>query len=294
MNYEIPEVAEFTEEIERLETSTPGHAKFFNAIYEKIFHNTLFLRAKTAILESEIAKSIAIALGRNQALVFNTYDDMAAWFSDAANAENVAGLANGTNLYIIAKDVPDYWWSSVHQKYYELETQKVDLTKYDNIIGDTDISDIGDGTLTSGVKALNNNLGEINSNITATDGSKFRYAVTDDGKPGCIVTGKDGADTVFPFSDFKNLKVQHGGGTSGFTINVICESDGKAIMFCGSRSYFGKIYFRKNGTVFASDSVDNTIVYLDRIIDVKKGDKLQLQHTEVNSNYYTSGCIVYS
>lgn len=135
---------------------------------------------------------------------------------------------------------------------------------------------------------------QINSNITATDGSKFRYAVTDDGKPGCIVTGKDGADTVFPFSDFKNLKVQHGGGTSGFTINVICESDGKAIMFCGSRSYFGKIYFRKNGTVFASDSVDNTIVYLDRIIDVKKGDKLQLQHTEVNSNYYTSGCIVYS
>lgn len=165
MNYEIPEVAEFTEEIERLETSTPGHAKFFNAIYEKIFHNTLFLRTKTAVLETEIAKAIAIALGRNQALVFNTYDDMAAWFSDAANAENVAGLANGTNLYIIAKDVPDYWWSSVHQKYYELETQKVDLTHYDNIIGDTDISDIGDGTLTGGVKALNNNLGEISSNI---------------------------------------------------------------------------------------------------------------------------------
>ena len=177
MNYEIPEVAEFTEEIEKLETSTPGHAKFFNAIYEKIFHNTLFLRAKTAVLESEIAKSIAIALGRNQALVFNTYDDMAAWFSDAANAENVAGLANGTNLYIIAKDVPDYWWSSVHQKYYELETQKVDLTKYDNIIGDTDISDIGDGTLTSGVKALNNNLGEINSNI---NGNILTYDESED------------------------------------------------------------------------------------------------------------------
>ena len=42
---------------------------------------------------------------------------------------------------------------------------------------------------------------EINSNITAADGSRFRYAVTDDGKPGCIITGEDGADTVFPFSD---------------------------------------------------------------------------------------------
>ena len=41
---------------------------------------------------------------------------------------------------------------------------------------------------------------QINSNITAADGSRFRYAVTDDGKPGCIITGEDGADTVFPFS----------------------------------------------------------------------------------------------
>ena len=41
----------------------------------------------------------------------------------------------------------------------------------------------------------------INSNITAADGSRFRYAVTDDGKPGCIVTGEDGADTVIPFSN---------------------------------------------------------------------------------------------
>ena len=205
MNYEIPEVAEFTEEIEKLETSTPGHAKFFNAIYEKIFHNTLFLRAKTAVLESEIAKSIAIALGRNQALVFNTYDDMAAWFSDAANAENVAGLANGTNLYIIAKDVPDYWWSSMHQKYYELETQKVDLTKYDNIIGNTDISDIGDGTLTGGVKALNNNLDEVSSNIENLGG--FTPVIDSAGK----ITGyktEAGADTVFPFNSLLNLTIE--------------------------------------------------------------------------------------
>lgn len=98
---------------------------------------------------------------------------------------------------------------------------------------------------------------------------------------------------MFPFSDLENFKVQKGGGTGGFTINATCESDGKAIMFCGSRSYSGTIYFRKNGSVFASSPVNNTIVYLDRIIDVKKGDKLQLQHTEVNSNYYTAGCIAY-
>lgn len=50
-------------------------------------------------------------------------------------------------------------------------------------------------------KALQDEVDALNSNITAADGSRFRYAVTDDGKPGCIITGEDGADTVFPFSD---------------------------------------------------------------------------------------------
>ena len=130
----------------------------------------------------------------------------------------------------------------------------------------------------------------INSNIENLGG--FTPVIDSTGK----ITGyktEVGADTVFPFSDLENFKVQKGGGTGGFTINATCESDGKAIMFCGSRSYSGTIYFRKNGSVFASSPVNNTIVYLDRIIDVKKGDKLQLQHTEVNSNYYTAGCIAY-
>ena len=130
----------------------------------------------------------------------------------------------------------------------------------------------------------------INSNIETLGG--FTPVIDSTGK----ITGyktEAGADTVFPFSDLENFKVQKGGGTGGFTINATCESDGKAIMFCGSRSYSGTIYFRKNGSVFASSPVNNTIVYLDRIIDVKKGDKLQLQHTEVNSNYYTAGCIAY-
>ena len=113
----------------------------------------------------------SIAKGKNQARVFSTTEAMENWLSDSANK----GVANvGDNLYIVAVDVPDWWISSVLEApnesgmYYEiaqLETQKVDLTtiesainSIDSKIGSTDISAIGDGTVTGGLDALNSNL----------------------------------------------------------------------------------------------------------------------------------------
>ena len=131
--------------------------------------------------EESIITVEAIAKGRNQARVFSTTESMENWLSDSANK----GVANvGDNLYIVAVDVPDWWISSVLEApnesgmYYEiaqLETQKVDLTTIENAInsidskiGNTDISAIGDGTLTGGLDALNSNLlikGYIDKNI---------------------------------------------------------------------------------------------------------------------------------
>ena len=121
--------------------------------------------------EESIIAVEAIAKGRNQARVFSTTESMENWLSDSANK----GVANvGDNLYIVAVDVPDWWISSVLEApnergmYYEiaqLETQKVDLTTIESAInsinskiGSTDISAIGDGTLTGGLDALNSNL----------------------------------------------------------------------------------------------------------------------------------------
>lgn len=120
---------------------------------------------------TEIATVESIAKGKNQARVFSTTESMENWLSDSANK----GVANvGDNLYIVAVDVPDWWISSVLEApnesgmYYEiaqLETQKVDLTtiesainSIDSKIGSTDISAIGDGTVTGGLDALNSNL----------------------------------------------------------------------------------------------------------------------------------------
>ena len=120
---------------------------------------------------TEIATVESIAKGKNQARVFSTTESMENWLSDSANK----GVANvGDNLYIVAVDVPDWWISSVLEApnesgmYYEiaqLETQKVDITtiesainSIDSKIGSTDISAIGDGTVTGGLDALNSNL----------------------------------------------------------------------------------------------------------------------------------------
>lgn len=45
--------------------------------------------------------------------------------------------------------------------------------------------------------------------LTAEDGTRFRFGVTADGKPGCIITDKDGADTVHPFNKYSGDVTQY-------------------------------------------------------------------------------------
>ena len=90
-------------------------------------------------------KALDVAMGRNQARVFATVEAMVEWLTVPENAEQ---LNVGDNLYITATDVPDYWWDGTQQQ--PLETQKVDLTGYDQQI--------------SALQAADR---EINANITA-------------------------------------------------------------------------------------------------------------------------------
>jgi hypothetical protein len=67
-------------------------------------------------------------------------------------------------------------------------------------LGTTDISAIGDGTLTGAVS-------ELNSNLVASDDTPFRFGVTEDGEYGYITTDEGGADTVVPFKSKSSYKV---------------------------------------------------------------------------------------
>ena len=173
--------------------------------------------------EESIITVEAIAKGRNQARVFSTTESMENWLSDSANK----GVANvGDNLYIVAVDVPDWWISSVLEApnesgmYYEiaqLETQKVDLTTIENAInsidskiGSTDISSIGDGTVTGGLDALNSNLNNLDGRFvggTVNENQTIQITGVSDywSKNYVLFTGRSGSMGSMYYRDFEGI-----------------------------------------------------------------------------------------
>lgn len=81
-------------------------------------------------------RALNIAMGKNQARVFATVDALDAWLSVP---EHTAELKVGDNFYIMATDVPDYWWDGSAKQ--ELEVQKVNLTTYDRKIAALEAKD---------------------------------------------------------------------------------------------------------------------------------------------------------
>lgn len=139
--FDIPEKPEYKKNIRKFEVTDPGHADIFNPVMQDLIDNLTYLRER-------IDQAVAVAVGRNQARVFDTTEDMEEWIADPANA-GLAGI--GANLYIRDTDVPDWWVSEVLEepdesgRYYkvsQLETQKVDLTPIETAINElnTDIA----------------------------------------------------------------------------------------------------------------------------------------------------------
>ena len=67
-------------------------------------------------------------------------------------------------------------------------------------IGTTDISGIGDGTVTGAIVNNKEAIEDVSQSLTAENGTKFRFGQNSEGKYGYIVN-KDGADTVIPFKN---------------------------------------------------------------------------------------------
>lgn len=88
-----------------------------------------YIKASLKGLTSLAQRALSVAMGKNQARVFATVEALDAWLSVP---ENVDQLNVGDNFYITAMDVPDYWWDGTQKQ--KLETQKVDLTTYDQRI----------------------------------------------------------------------------------------------------------------------------------------------------------------
>lgn len=129
----------------------------------------------------------------NRGKVFDTESAMTAWLK---NANNKNQLVVGDSLYLREKDKPDYWVSAVYDiadtitgMYYEIdemETQKVDLTDYDNKIGNVDISMIGNGSITGAISFLEDERAKLFQSVS--DGKRaVANAITGKG----VITADD-------------------------------------------------------------------------------------------------------
>lgn len=137
-------------------------------------------------LDSKMQEIDVICDGVQVAKVFDTFVALETWLKDSANKGT---LRVGNNLYIKELGVPDYWISEVLETanndgyYYNispLETQKVDLSVYDAKIGETDISTIGDGTLTGAISNINSERTQLFQYVS--DGKTLvANAITDRG-----------------------------------------------------------------------------------------------------------------
>lgn len=117
-----------------------------NQVWEKVFSLIKILTGDVDVntkgtLQKQIDDIRVVASGGNQAKIFETTDDMESWLKDETNA----GILNiGDNLYIVEKDVPDWWISEVLTEadsstgyFYTIQTlegPKIDLSTYDNAI----------------------------------------------------------------------------------------------------------------------------------------------------------------
>ncbi|KAA6362911.1 MAG: hypothetical protein EZS28_041562, partial [Streblomastix strix] len=84
----------------------------------------------TLVNQTELQEVRDIAQGKSKGYVFATQEELNDWM---AVQDNVANLAIGDNLYIVDKEVTDYWWDGTSLRI--LETELPDMSNVVTTIG---------------------------------------------------------------------------------------------------------------------------------------------------------------
>lgn len=143
------------------------------------------------------------------------------------------------------------------------------------------------GFITSeAVQELNEKIDEVSDNLTASDGTTFRYGVTEDGKPGYIITDEEGADTVFPFNS--------GGTDSGINcVSLYTSATGSTNAAMTYRSY-GSDYAYTSGSIGYGTAMSNVII--NNIVKLSYGNQYwsatALTDLYANGTLYTAGKVI--
>ncbi|KAA6369355.1 MAG: hypothetical protein EZS28_035118, partial [Streblomastix strix] len=201
-----------------------------------------------------------IASGKSKGYVFATTEEMNTWMEDQ---ENVAKLAIGDNLYIVYKQVMDYWWDGSNLR--ALETELPDMSNVMTILGAS----------TGGGNAITDLSFDGNTLIPAKNSS-------------FITTNYD--ETVTGQKTFKTIIHSVGISVQNYDNNsIVCVGGGvKAIQDINASDDFSN-YYNKSQTysqtetdqklnlkLNISDQIDSYTKTQDDALLLLKADKTQL------------------
>lgn len=147
--------------------STIGNLDSINSSSDIIVGIVSEFNSKISALDSK-----AKGAGQSGA-IFKTFADMETWLKNVSNKNKVTV---GYHLYIEAIGVPDYWITEVLDtadattSYYyaisQLESKKEDLSAFTNKFGNSDISSLGDGSISGAINTLNNENIQLTTKVS--------------------------------------------------------------------------------------------------------------------------------
>ena len=146
-------------------------------------------------------------------------------------------------------------------------------------------------------------LEETNSNLIASDNTKFRFGVNENGEYGYIVTDSEGADTVIPFKKYGTPTVLYsygviGSGYGSPSTTQTMPRDGICVVFadtCGANNFLTPIIKLNNvqQSILASYKIDsNTKGGNAACFEVKKGDSVYVQASKDSISSGQAGIIM--
>lgn len=231
-----------------------------NAPVRKLYQ---YIKASLQGILTLSQRALDIAKGKNQARVFATVGELDAWLDVP---DNVKELNVGDNFYIIAVDVPDYWWDGNAKQ--KLETQKVDLNALEQKIEKN--SDL--------IRSLTNskvNVTDIINSLTSTATNK----------PLAASQGKAIAEQISALK----LSFQSGCNTIASAVaarGIPTASGSTPTVIAGNIARLGTVYGDWYGAMhfLTGDGVSGWgTLGVQKIYTVAKGNKLQIttQYTQM-------------
>lgn len=141
---------------------------------------------------------------------------------------------------------------------------------------------------------VNQNISDINTKLTASNGTVFRFGVDSEGKYGYIVTDSEGADSVIPFKSGAGSVVEVGTlvslaiGASGNSANSTVTKSGKYTMLAFGENLGGgsalNVTVKKNGTTVHTITLayGYTKIVPSFELELNNGDVIEVSRTNVN------------